>query len=590
MFHFQGDTVPACSCEPFFLVALVNCCFRLLQFKKLPLDKKRLGRLWPAFATRQQLCRLCSNKRELQWLSRHEDEALRCCSTLLVFFFFLSQLFFHLSFSLRLSSKPVRTEEKEPTVNCFRILLRRPMHTFLLLLLLTLMSIVLHYRCLFSGIHIIRFLVYSSRFCSFSQFLLQSYQTWLRSRSISDLNLSFCLIFSVLLSRTSPKPVMPATAPRMHQVRSNSKGFRQRWNGQQWRRMCEFEGCDREAQRISLCARHQPQRQWRSKRPGIVGTPVSASKLEAMLEKLPEPVGSVVNNEEPTEQVSRPSSRNSPVTQASAFDQLWSPHGQKTGTVEQQLPGPFNTDTDCDLDYGRSTSSHLPYPTAASLLQATVGTKTVKNNVDGKNKVFLPTAAELLMAELDPTGNYGSSMQAALPAMSASSTDSLQTISNYARLATFMGRPDLLLSSGFLPVPGSASGFFGAPTPNSTSSVYNNSSTGVSLNSSQPGSPERTSNADYATNMPALSSQTMTSRFRDCTPYQSILNSLEHLANCDDSLASRPTTGADFGRSPLPPIESLKNGSFSSQLASIFSSSPAMNWASTRSLLQPTLV
>ena len=254
---------------------------------------------------------------------------------------------------------------------------------------------------------------------------------------------------------------MPATAPRMHELRSNSKGFRQRWNGQQWRRMCEVDGCDREAQRISLCARHQPQRQWRSKRPGVIGTPVSVSKLEAMLEKLPEPMGSVLNNEKPTEQVSQPSSRSSPVAQASAFDQLWSPHGQTTGTVEQPIPGPFNTDADCNLvDFGDNATSQLPYPPASSLLQATIGTKSAKNNVDGKNKVFLPTLADLLMAELDPTGHFGSSAQGALPAMSASGMDPLQTISNYARLAAFMGRPDLLLSSGFLPAPSSTAGFF----------------------------------------------------------------------------------------------------------------------------------
>lgn len=54
--------------------------------------------------------------------------------------------------------------------------------------------------------------------------------------------------------------------PNMHEVRLSVKGFRQRWNGQQWRRLCDVRECDREAQRICLCARHQPKRDWRPPR------------------------------------------------------------------------------------------------------------------------------------------------------------------------------------------------------------------------------------------------------------------------------------------------------------------------------------
>ena len=48
-----------------------------------------------------------------------------------------------------------------------------------------------------------------------------------------------------------------------HTIRLSSNGFRQRWNGQQWRRMCDNTTCRREAQRLSLCARHQLAKHWR---------------------------------------------------------------------------------------------------------------------------------------------------------------------------------------------------------------------------------------------------------------------------------------------------------------------------------------
>lgn len=80
---------------------------------------------------------------------------------------------------------------------------------------------------------------------------------------------------------------MPAS-PRMHEVRSNNKGFRQRWNGQQWRRMCEVDGCDREAQRISLCARHQPQKQWRPRRSTNNKLPPGSLHAHAMLADTPD--------------------------------------------------------------------------------------------------------------------------------------------------------------------------------------------------------------------------------------------------------------------------------------------------------------
>ncbi|XP_065177237.1 mediator of RNA polymerase II transcription subunit 15-like [Sycon ciliatum] len=73
---------------------------------------------------------------------------------------------------------------------------------------------------------------------------------------------------------TPTKQISNEEIPPMHAIRVSTKGFRQRWNGQQWRRLCDEPTCVREAQRLSLCAKHQPIKDWRpSRRSGSTSSP-----------------------------------------------------------------------------------------------------------------------------------------------------------------------------------------------------------------------------------------------------------------------------------------------------------------------------
>lgn len=76
---------------------------------------------------------------------------------------------------------------------------------------------------------------------------------------------------------TSAKSISGDDIPPMHAIRVSSKGFRQRWNGQQWRRLCDEPTCLREAQRLSLCAKHQPIKDWRPSRRSVPSAAKKAS-------------------------------------------------------------------------------------------------------------------------------------------------------------------------------------------------------------------------------------------------------------------------------------------------------------------------
>lgn len=68
-----------------------------------------------------------------------------------------------------------------------------------------------------------------------------------------------CPFFSSLRRKSK------ASIPR-YTVRVSARGFQQKWNGQQWRRLCDHPHCSREAQKGALCATHQVKKNWRPRK------------------------------------------------------------------------------------------------------------------------------------------------------------------------------------------------------------------------------------------------------------------------------------------------------------------------------------